>query len=196
MRAATKRELIEFEKDVASLYLNKKILSSVHLSGGNEEALIKIFKGINEDDWVFSTHRSHYHALLKGISKKWLKQEMLKNRSIHINNKKHKFFTSAIVAGALPIALGAGLALKLKKSTNKVWVFTGDMAAETGMFQECVKYARRNNLPVVFIIEDNGLSVNTPTRKVWGEDRPKPNIIRYKYKRVYPHHGCGVWINF
>jgi len=196
MKAITKSRLIEFEKDIVNLYLNKKIRSPIHLSGGNEDALIKIFKNINKNDWVFSAHRSHYHALLKGISKKWLKREILKNRSIHINNKKHRFFTSAIVGGGLPIALGVGLALKLKKSSNKVCVFTGDMAAETGIFRECAKYARRNNLPITFVVEDNGLSVNAPTQKTWGKNKSKPNIIRYKYKRIYPHQGCGVWINF
>lgn len=196
MKTITKEELIEFEKDIVSLYLDKKIMSPVHLSGGNEDALIRIFKDVNKGDWVFSNYRSHYHALLKGISKKLLKEEILKNRSININNKKHRFFSSAIVGGCLPIALGVGLALKLKKSANKVWVFVGDMAAQTGIFQECAKYAGRNSLPVTFIIEDNGLSVDTPTMKVWGRTELKPKIIRYKYKRVYPHHGCGVWINF
>ena len=192
----TKKELIEFEKDIVSMYLDKKIMSPVHLSGGNEDALIRIFKNVNKGDWVFSHYRSHYHALLKGISKAWLRKEILSNRSININNKKHRFFTSAIVGGCLPIALGVGLALKLKRSANKAWVFAGDMAAETGIFQECAKYAGKNNLPVNFIIEDNGLSVDTPTAKVWGRAKPKPKIIRYNYKRVYPHHGCGAWINF
>ena len=196
MSEITKSELIKFEKDIVRLYLNKKIKSPVHLSGGNEDVLIKIFKNIKQNDWVFSTHRSHYHALLKGVSKEWLKRQILKNRSININNKKRKFFTSAIVGGALPIALGVSLALKLKKSSNKVWLFLGDMAAETGIFQECAKYAGRNNLPIVFVVEDNGLSVNTPTRKVWGENKSKPDIVKYTYKKVYPHQGCGVWINF
>ncbi len=196
MKAITKKELVEFEKEIVGMYLDKKIMSPVHLSGGNEEALIKIFKDIRGPDWVFSHYRSHYHALLKGISKAWLKREILKNRSISINNKRHRFFSSAIVGGCLPIALGVGLALKLKKSTGKVWVFAGDMAAETGIFHECAKYAQRNGLPVTFIIEDNGLSVDTPTAKAWGKGSLKPKIIRYKYKRVYPHHGCGSWINF
>jgi TPP-dependent pyruvate/acetoin dehydrogenase alpha subunit len=196
MKSVTRYALIEFEKEVVGLYLNKKIRSPVHLSGGNEDALIKIFKKIKKNDWVFSNHRSHYHALLKGISREWLIKEIIKNRSIHINNKRHKFFSSAIVGGNLPIALGAALALKLKKSANKVWVFAGDMAAETGIFAECVKYAGRNNLPVTFVVEDNGLSVNTPTSKSWGKGRLKTNIIKYKYKRVYPHQGCGTWINF
>ena len=196
MKAITKKELIGFEKDIVRMYLDKKIMSPVHLSGGNEDALIRIFKDVKKKDWVFSCHRSHYHALLKGISPRWLKKEILNNRSISINNKRHRFFSSAIVGGCLPIAIGAGLALKLKGVSDRVWVFVGDMAAETGTFQECVKYAGRNSLPVTFIIEDNGLSVDTPTAKAWGRERAKPRIIRYNYKRIYPHQGCGTWINF
>lgn len=188
--------MIQFEKEIKELYEAGKIRSPVHLVGGNEDPLIQIFKNINEDDWVFSTHRSHYHALLKGLDKNWLKNEILENRSIHINNKEKKFFTSAIVCGNVPIALGVALALKLKNEKNKVWVFVGDMASEMGIFHECTKYARRNNLPITFVVEDNGVSVNTPTQKVWGEQDAGDNIIRYKYERIYPHHGSGRWVLF
>jgi len=198
MEGITKKELIEFENEIKDLYLAAKIKSPVHLSGSNEDALIEIFKSMNKDDWVFSTHRNHYHALLKGINREWLKKEILENRSMHINNKEHKFFTSSIVGGILPIALGVAFALKLKELSNRVWVFVGDMAAETGIFHECTKYAKRNNLPITFVVEDNGLSVNTPTQKVWGGngENNKTKIIRYTYERIYPHHGCGKWVNF
>lgn len=191
-----KEELIKFEEEIKNIFLDKQISSPVHLAGGNEESLINIFKDIKKDDWVFSTHRSHYHALLKGIDKEWLKKEILQNRSIHINNKENKFFTSAIMGGILPIALGVAMALKRKGSKNKVWAFVGDMSAEMGIFYECTKYAGRNDLPIVFVVEDNGLSVNTPTQEVWGMSKSKPKIIKYKYKRIYPHQGCGKWVVF
>ncbi|MBA7570206.1 hypothetical protein ES695_14860 [Candidatus Atribacteria bacterium 1244-E10-H5-B2] len=191
-----KEELIRFEEEIKNIFLDKKIKSPVHLAGGNEESLINIFRDIKKDDWVFSTHRSHYHALLKGIDKKWLKKEILQNRSIHINNKEHRFFTSAIMCGILPIAIGVSMALKRKGSKNRVWAFVGDMSAEMGMFYECTKYAGRNDLPIVFVVEDNGLSVNTPTQEVWGKSKSKPKIIKYEYKRIYPHQGCGVWVVF
>lgn len=191
-----KEDLIEFEEEIKELFLDKKIRSPVHLSVGSEGALIGIFKKIKKDDWVFSTHRSHYHALLKGIDPKWLKKEILENRSIHINNKEHKFFTSAIMGGIAPIAVGVAMALKRNKAKNKVWVFIGDMTAEMGIIHECKKYAARHNLPIVFVIEDNGLSVNTPTQEVWGKSNSKPEIIRYNYERLYPHQGCGIWVVF
>lgn len=188
--------LIEFEEEMKELFLDGRVMAPVHLAVGSEDSLIDIFKKIRKDDWVFSTHRSHYHALLKGIGRECLKKEILEKRSIHIYNKEYKFFTSAIMAGILPIAVGVAMALKRKEAKNKVWAFVGDMTAEMGIFHECTKYAARHNLPIVFVVEDNQLSVNTPTQEVWGKNKSKPKIIRYKYKRKYPHQGCGVWVVF
>lgn len=189
--------LIKFEEEIKELFLNKQITAPVHLSGGNEGALIEIFKQVKQDDWVFSTHRSHYHALLKGISPEWLRNEILAGRSMHIFSQEHKFFSSSMVGGCLPIALGVAMALKRKGDKRHVWVFAGDMAAETGAFHECSKYAARHNLNnITFVIEDNGLSTNTPTQEVWGSQKGKAHIIRYKYSRQFPHVGCGQWVQF
>ena len=197
METLTKKELIEFEDEIKELYLGAKIKAPVHFCKGNEDQLIEIFKWVKKDDWVFSTHRSHYHALLKGIPKEYVKKEILEGRSIHLNSKEHKFFTSAIVAGSIPIALGTAMALKRKNSQNRVWVFIGDMCAETGAAHESVKYAKKNDLPINFVIEDNELSVNTPTKEAWGkENSENVKIIKYKYVREYPHHGIGQWVKF
>ncbi len=191
--------LVAFTNEIKDLFDSGKIRSPVHLSFGNEEELIKIFKEVKLDDWVFSTHRSHYHALLKGIPSQWLKAEILDNHSIHINNKEHKFFSSAIVGGICPIALGVALALKRKNAQNKVWCFLGDMAAETGIAYESMKYASRNGLPIVFVIEDNHFSVNSPTQESWGLGNFSVNgdMVRYyEYQRILPHAGGGQWVAF
>jgi len=190
------KDLIAFEEEIKELFLAKKIKAPIHLSVGSEKPLIDIFKKIKKEDWVFSTHRNHYHALLKGISKEWLKNEIFQGRSMHIYSKEHKFFTSAIVGSISPIAIGVAMALKRKKSKNKVWAFVGDMAAEMGIFHECSKYAARHQLPIIFVIEDNGLSINTPTQKIWGTSKSLPKIIRYRYRRKYPHQGIGEWVVF
>ena len=195
----TKKELIDFELDIKKIYEAGKIRAPIHLSGNNEEQLLKIFKKINKNDWVFSTWRNHYHALLKGIPKDWLKKEIIAGRSMGINNIKYKFYSSAIVGGIIPIALGVAKSIKLKnkKSTSNVWVFIGDMTFETGMFHECYKYAKNHKLPLKFVVEDNGLSTNTPTNKVWVKKSKMPKgVIYYKYKRKFPHHGTGGWILF
>ena len=176
--------LIAFEHEIADLIRQAKIRAPVHLCSGNEDILINIFKHVKPTDWVVSTHRSHLHALLKGIPPEWLKREILAGHSITLNNREHRFFTSAIVGGGLPIAVGLALA------GETVWCFFGDMAARTGAFHECVAYAAGHRLPVHFVIEDNGLSVCTPTQEVWGNDHAA-KIISYRYKSSWPHQGDG-----
>ena len=192
-----KKDLINFELDIKKIYEAGKIKAPIHLSGNNEDSLISIFKKIKKNDWVFSTWRNHYHALLKGIPIDWLKKEIIAGRSMGINNIKYKFYSSAIVAGTIPIALGVAKALKLKKKNQKVWVFIGDMTFETGIFHECYKYAKNHKLPLRFVVEDNNLSTNTPTNKVWVKKSKIPkDVIYYKYKRKFPHHGTGGWVLF
>ena len=192
-----KKKLIDFELNVKKIYEKGKIKAPIHLSGGNENQLIKIFKKIKRDDWVVSNWRSHYHALLHGISEKKLLREILKGKSMSLNFKKNRFIASSIVGGGIPIGLGIALAIRRKKQKNKVYIFVGDMTFETGIFYECYKYANNHNLPVKFVVEDNGLSTNTPTKKAWKIISKKPKgIIHYKYKRQFPHHGTGSWVLF
>lgn len=192
-----KNFLIKFEEDIKKIYEHGKIRGPIHLSGNNENQLIQIFKKVKKNDWVFSTWRNHYHALLHGINAAWLKKQILNGRSMGINNIKKKFYSSSIVTGILPIALGVAMALKRKKLKNNVWVFVGDMTFETGVFHEVYKYSQNFKLPIKFVIEDNNFSTNTPTDKVWLKKSKKlKNIIYYKYKRKYPHHGTGSWVLF
>jgi pyruvate dehydrogenase E1 component alpha subunit len=192
-------DLIAFEKEVIENFKKGETYGPVHLSGGNEEQLIEIFKKIKPQDWIFSTHRSHYHALLKSEDKDWLINEIIVNaNSSHINSAKYKIFTSAIVGGCIPIALGVALGIKLKNRKEKVYCFVGDMASEMGCFSEAVKYAEGEDLPINFIIENNELGCNTPTNEVW-KYRCKavnPKVEVYSYKRYYPHYGIGEFVIF
>lgn len=193
----SKKELKDFEIKVKSLYENKHIKSPIHLSGNNESQLIKIFSLISKEDYVFSTWRSHYHALLHGIPKEQILSMILSGKSMSISSKNFNFYSSSIVGGCVPIALGTALALKKKKSLKAVWCFVGDMSFETGIFHEAYKYSRNHSLKLNFIIEDNELSTNTPTKSVWKNKSSIPkDVIYYKYKRIYPHHGVGKWILF
>lgn len=212
-----KEELIKFEAEVAQAFDDGLIRSPIHLSGGNEDSLIAIFDNIAEDDWVFSTHRSHYHALLHGVPREKVMAEILAGHSMNLNFPEHNFYTSAIVGGILPIALGvaAGIKRNVGKNTawdcipdsgaiggkrwvrpewqKDVWVFVGDMAASMGIFWECLNYAQGHDLPIMFVIEDNGLATNTPTAEAWGDlwGRYSDKIIHYEYMRTYPHTGTG-----
>jgi len=193
----TKKKLIDFELDVKKIYEKGLIKGPIHLSGNNENELIKIFKSIKKNDWVISNWRNHYHALLHGIPIRILRKKILDGKSMSINSKKYKFYSSSIVSGGIPIGVGLGMALKRKKSKSKVFIFLGDMAYETGIFHEAYKYVKNFKLPVKFIVEDNGLSTNTPTKKAWGKlSKIKKDIRYYKYKRIFPHHGTGSWVLF
>ena len=194
----TSDELIAFEDNIVEHWEKGGIQGPVHLCNGNEEQLLEISKRMNDSDWVFSTWRSHYHALIKGVSPIWLKQEILEGRSITIVSEKDKFYASAIVSSIIPIAVGAAMGIKSNGGTEKVWCFVGDMAFETGQFYEMHKYATNLNLPIIFIVEDNGVSTNTPTIETWGgikRDIPS-NVIWYNYKNKWPHYGTGKWITF
>jgi TPP-dependent pyruvate/acetoin dehydrogenase alpha subunit len=194
----TKEELIEFEDDIISHWENGEIRGPIHLSNGNEEQLIEVFKKIAPTDWVFSTWRSHYHALLHGVERDKLKQKILDGKSITIIDKESKFYSSAIVTGILPIALGVAKSIKYNGGDDKVWCFIGDMTFETGIFYEVHKYARNFDLPLYFVVEDNEVSTNTPTGATWNEiQREIPSdVIYYKYKSKYPHYGTGKWVVF
>ncbi len=205
-----KADLVAFEEEIKDLFLAKQIRAPVHLSRGNEEQLIEIFEKVKSDDWVFSTHRSHYHALLKGIDPQWLKNEILMGKSMHIFNREHKFFTSAIVGGICPIAVGVALGIKKKGEKHHVWCFIGDMAYHMGIFHESKTYAENFDLPITFVIEDNGLSAETPTESVWGFEQSKSccdmpvyvskwasgGVMFYHYERGFPHCGVGKWVTF
>jgi TPP-dependent pyruvate/acetoin dehydrogenase alpha subunit len=190
-------DLIKFEELIVKHWESAKIRGPVHLSNGNEDQLIDIFKRIDTNDWVFSTWRSHYHCLLKGIDNNWIENEILAGKSITICNIDNKFYSSAIVSSTISIALGVAQSIKLDGKTDKVWCFIGDMSFETGLFYEAHKYARNFDLPLYFVVEDNGVSTYTPTESTWNKKRDIPDdVIYYSYKSRYPHYGSGKWIAF
>ncbi len=210
-----KQKLIDFEAKVAQAFRDKLIRAPIHLSGGNEDQLIEIFRDVKHTDWVISNWRSHYHALLHSIDENWLFNEILAGHSM--------FMASSIVGGMLPIACGLALAYVLGRNPNReyavnlvngiqvqvptrVWVFVGDMTARTGLFHETLQYAIGHQLPMTFVVEDNGLSTDTPTDKVWGYDLWLGNyddrlsgavkVKQYKYQRTWPHVGVGEHVSF
>lgn len=212
-----KQDLIDFETDIAKSFLNKEIRSPIHLNAGNENQMLQIFKHVQPEDYCVGTWRTHYMCLLKGVGKERLKQEILNGRSISLCFKDHNIISSAIVGGSIAIATGIALDIKRKHQKNKVWCFLGDMGSTTGIFHECHSYSFNNDLPITYIIEDNGKSVLTDTKKVWNTHKLmheppdyyfpigwedyihdfKNKIWYYKYKLdKYPHAGSGQRIEF
>jgi TPP-dependent pyruvate/acetoin dehydrogenase alpha subunit len=195
----TKESLEAFTTRVAEAFNRGEIPGPVHLSGGNAEQLLDIFKDVGPDDYVFSTYRSHWHCLLRGVPEDELFAEILAGRSITLQFPKHRILTSAIVAGHLPIAVGVALQIKRAGGSNRVWAFLGDMAEQSGLFHECASYASGHELPIKFVVEDNGISVCTPTRDraVRGFMPIKETVTkRYHYDLPYPHAGGNKRTNF
>lgn len=204
-----KQQLIDFETEIAELFNSAKIKAPIHLYANNEENIIKVFEKIDEkNDWVCCTWRNHYQALLKGIPADLLKEKIIQGKSMIMNLPEYKFICSSIVGGIPSIATGIALAAKLKSSNERVWCWTGDMSAETGAWSEAYRYAVAQSLPITFIVEDNELSVMTPTHEVWGSNKwylpvqgvnyhESSHLIYYKYKNEkYPHAGAGVRVQF
>ena len=204
-----KQQLIDFETEIANLFNAAKIKAPIHLYANNEENIIRVFEKIDaKNDWVCCTWRNHYQALLKGVLPELLKEKIMQGKSMVMNLPEHKFICSSIVGGIPSIATGIALAAKLKGSGERVWCWTGDMSAETGAWSEAYRYAVAQDLPITFVVEDNELSVMTPTHEMWGSDKwyltrqnrtwyENDHLIYYKYKNEkYPHAGAGVRVQF
>mgnify|MGYP003112176191 FL=1 len=191
-------DLKSFEEEVKVTYEAGGIKAPVHLAGGNEQNLIDIFQYVHKDDWVFASWRNHYHALLHGIPRNTLMDLVVRGKSMSVYSKEPKLYTSSIVGGIIPIALGTAKAQKESGSDRKTWCFIGDMTFESGIFYEAYKYAKNFNLPLQFVVEDNNMSTNTPTDETWGgvKRNVPDDVIYYKYEREFPHHGTGNWVLF
>jgi TPP-dependent pyruvate/acetoin dehydrogenase alpha subunit len=197
----TKEQLVNFETDIANCFNNAMIKAPVHLYDGNEGQMINIFKNVEPEDWIFCSWRSHYQCLLKGVPQEQLKQDILDGKSITLCYPEYNVYSSAIVTGNIPIATGTALDIKRKRGTNHVWCFVGDMTSETGTFFENWKYAVNHDLPITYVIENNGKSVCTETNKVWNTNelyfaKETRKIIYYEYQTKYPHAGAGARIQF
>lgn len=195
MRYANINDLQNFEEHISHLWEAGDLPYLLHLSGGNESWLVELFGSMKEGDWIFSTHRSHFHALLAGIAPRRLEKLIKDGDSMFVFDNSRNFLSSSVLAGTCCIAAGVAWALKEEHSANKVWCFLGDGAEEEGHFYEAVMMVQGHNLPCSFIIEDNNRSVDTtidermPTkfRLQWPSC-----VIRNKYAPIYPHAGNGT----
>ena len=201
----TKEDIQKFEQEIAEIFATGAIRAPVHLRAGREDQLIKIFSEnkIGDDDYVYGFWDSHELALLKGVPREELKQAIVEGKSISLCFPKYNVYCSGIVGSLMGVAVGTAWSLKNQGKKGRAYLFCGDMSAETGVFHEAVKYALNFDLPVTFIVCDNGLSVMTDTRAVWGCPEPwfkgtkyEKKIIYFKYVNGYPHSGLGKLIKF
>jgi pyruvate dehydrogenase E1 component alpha subunit len=198
-------DLIAFETMVAEEFNAGRIRAPVHLSDGNEEALIDYFRQVKVSDWACCTWRSHYQCLLKGVPKAELMAEIMAGRSISLCFPQARVISSAIAGGIIPIAVGIAMGIKRAGGSELVHCFLGDMVSQSGIAFECINYANNFALPIQFVVEDNEVSVCTDTRAAWGKRllawyggrEFRPNLVTYyKYKSRYPHAGAGTRVQF
>lgn len=192
----TKETLIAFENQVKAAWEAGELPSLIHLCGGNEEQLIEIFQEIRPQDWIFISHRGHYHCLLKGMSEDRLMEFIRSDRSMFVFDKELCIYQSAILGGCCGIAVGVAMAIKESGEDTQVYCFLGDGAADNGHLYEAAMYATGHDLPVEFIIENNGRQVDTDTYTRRGPDNDRfqirsPKIKEYFYAHTWPHAGSG-----
>lgn len=160
------------ESVIADHYFSNKIFSFVHFYIGQEAVAVGVCSNLNKEDRVFGNHRSHGHYLAKGGNLLAMYSEMLgksngcckgKGGSMHMLDRSVGFMGSTpILASAAPIATGSALEQKMNNSDWITVVFIGDGAAEEGVFLESLNFAVVFQLPILFIIENNLYSVNSP----------------------------------
>ena len=150
---------------------NDRMKCPIHFAHGQECVPAALNLLLNKDDYLFSHHRSHGYYLAKDCPAEKLFAELHGKEtganggmagSQDISYEKNKFFSGAILAGAISIAVGTALSLKLKKSQNIVVCTFGESATDQGIFWESINYSSLHNLPILFICENNNLSVFTP----------------------------------
>lgn len=161
----------EFEKFVSSAKLRNEILGQVHTCIGQEAVIVGSCIALNKEDYIISTHRSHGHVLAKGANIKQVMAELYgkstgtnggKGGSMHIFDKEvGSICTTAIVGSGLPIGLGASFASKFLNDGKITLVFFGDGATNEGTFGESLNLAATLKLPIIFLLENNGIAITT-----------------------------------
>lgn len=164
-----------FEEGAEECYTRGLIHGTMHLSIGQEASAMGICMPLAEDDQITSTHRGHGHCIAKGAEVKRMFAEFFgkttgyckgRGGSMHIADvAKGNLGANGIVAGGIPIAVGAGLSSKMMKTGKVVVSFFGDGANNEGAFHEALNMAAIWKLPVIFVCENNGYGMSTSTAR-------------------------------
>lgn len=168
------------EEKIRHHYMEDEMKTPMHMSMGEEAIAVGVCHALKAEDQVFATYRSHAIYLAKTNNMDDFFAEMYgkgtaflkgKGGSMHMCAPDSGFMgTSAIVASIIPVAVGAAFANKQQGNGKLVATFFGDGAVDEGDFWESLNVACLMKLPVLFVCEDNGLAVHTPTSKRQGYD--------------------------
>ena len=147
--------------------------ASVHSSAGQEAVPTGMCANLNDDDYIGSTHRGHGHCIAKGVDPKLMMAELFgratgpnkgKGGSMHISDmSKGMLGTNGVVGASIPLAVGAGLTSKVLGLSRVAVAFFGDGASSQGVLHESMNLASVWKLPVIFLCENNGYAMSTPS---------------------------------
>ena len=165
-----------FEDRVKDLFAAGELPGFVHLYLGEEAVASGVCAALKEDDYITSTHRGHGHIIAKGGEMKYMMAELYgkatgynkgKGGSMHIAYPKLGILgANGIVGAGLPIATGAGMSAKLRKTDQVTACFFGDGASNEGTFHESLNIGGAFNLPVIYVCENNLYAVGTRQSQV------------------------------
>lgn len=167
-----------FEEAGEDLSLRGRIPGGIHPAIGQEAVAVGVVRALRADDVVTSTHRSHHHAIAKGLSPDAIMAELYgkstgvaggRGGSMHLADFDRGLWGSnGIVGGGLGIAMGSALGAK-QLGMDRVSVgFFGDGGANTGRVWEFINLASVWKLPLIAICENNLYAVETPSATVTG----------------------------
>jgi len=161
-----------FEDGILELFQEGLVPGTVHQYQGQEAVAVGVCAELRPEDVITSTHRSHGHAIARGLSLREIAAELWgkaegcchgKGGSMHLGNCELGMLPAiAIVAGAIPIAGGLALSQQMLGNDRVTVCFFGDGAVGEGAFHEAVNLAAIWRLPVVFVCENNQYAASTP----------------------------------
>jgi len=167
----------KFESKILSLFDENKIFGTTHVYIGEEAVAVGACSAITRDDYITSTHRGHGHFIAKGGDVKLIMAELFGKEAGYSKGRggtQHMsdltighLGSNGITSGGIPIATGAGLAIKYKGLERVVLCFFGDGACNEGYFHESLNFASVMELPVIFICENNLYAMSTPVSSVF-----------------------------
>lgn len=176
------------EDKIAKEYSQNLMRCPMHLSIGQEAISVGVCINLTDSDYVFSNHRAHGHYIAKGGSLKKMVAEIMgketgcckgRGGSMHLIDLDRGFLGSTpIVAGTIPVAVGAALSVSIKKENRVVVIFLGDGATESGVFFESLNFAVLKSLPIIFVCENNFYSVYSPLHVRQADSRNRIKIAR------------------
>ena len=182
-------EIRFFEEKVFDLYAQNLVPGTIHLYLGEEAVAVGVCSALKRDDYITSTHRGHGHCIAKGAELKRTMAEILgkktgyckgKGGSMHIADFTIGMLGATAVVGAgLPIAVGAGLSAKLRKTDQVVACFFGEGASNQGTFHESINMASTWKLPVIFVCENNLYAMGTRQSRVMNIENIADRAVAY-----------------